>query len=465
MSLSCGVPVGYWNTDTMYWRAFHACRVVRSNQIIQNSNVQQTTNIIKYTNTPVTSDNTANQQLVEIEKVSTAMVSFQQMLASLAMAYYFSVTTAEPIPVSIDESTGTLTSSTIEKYERIQRHVLQRTMESVFLTGNTPRYTQTGRSSIDRVCSPDADGAVFSDDDFHMELFRNDALPVCSCYEEDNTAVVLLALKNDASANVTEYLSKLNQAFTRIVGVVEYNCSNTCERCFASSINSQQESDSFCGILQTNESSTYRGTEGNFTLDEYRTGEITAASWERLFSDSSFSISTCIQYTKNEVGTLCFGSHFSNLSTTPSCYVTVNDTQCQSCSFPNSPVTEENVTNNDCFIVDCRNIVTDAHNNSTMMIDTCDDRTVYPQNGILRFVEYLERGISNTSVTVGRCDGFVPTVAPSRAPIWDAPEPVPGQQQAAPTTTTTTSRGSRRIPSIISFIMSGVTIFVWNECL
>ena len=337
-----------------------------------------------------------------------------------------------------------------EKYETIQRHILQRTVEAIVNASTSSSSSSSYRSSsIQRICSPDANGVVFPDDDFNLQLFRSDAAPMCSCYERDNIDLILLGLVSDTSANVTEYLKKLNKAFSKIVGVIEYDCVNTCEHCFTttsttSSIsnntnttnmtNASDTTDTFCGILQTNESSTYRGTEGNFSMAEYSSGQITAASWERLFSESSFSISTCIEYTQNEVGRLCYGSHFTNLSTAPTCYVQYNDTRCQSCTFPHSPIHDVNVTNNDCFIVDCSNIVPDAS-----VINTC---TGTGYHGIFRFVELIENGLSDnttTSVVVGSCDG-PPTTAPISPPV--------ATQQAAPSSASSSS--SVPAPTIIT---------------
>jgi hypothetical protein len=384
------------------------------------------------------------------------------------------ITTVDEPPQTVPNSNNNNIVTSIhrhtQKYEAIQRRVLQRTVEAVM--NGTSTTTAANRSSasssfyrsnsIQRICSPDANGVVFPDDDFNIQLFRSDAEPMCSCYERDNTDLVLFSLVNDNSANVTEYLQKLNKAFSRIVGVIQYECVNTCEHCFTLSDSDNESDASFCGILQTNESSTYRGTEGNFSMKEYSTGQITAASWERLFSESSFSISTCIEYTKNEVGTLCFGSHFWNLSTTPTCYVQYNDTLCQSCSFPYSPINDVNVTNNDCFIVDCTNIDPDAS-----IINTCNG-TGY--NGIFRFVELIENGVLNnsTSVTVGSCDG-PPTMVPIAAPV-SVEQAAPSSLVSTPTVATSGSSSSVLRTSIpftvwICTLITGVTALRFSECI
>jgi hypothetical protein len=366
------------------------------------------------------------------------------------------------------------------KYEALQRQVLQRTLEEIMnanattstssnATGTPTNPTSSlssihRRKPIQRICAPEANGIVFPDDDFNIQLFRNDAAPMCSCYEKDNTDLVLFSLLNDNSANVTEYLNKLNKAFSRIVGVIEYECSNTCEHCFTSVKNSSSSSstnserDTFCGILQTNESSTYRGTEGNFSMEEYSTGRISAASWERLFSESSFSISTCIEYTKNEVGTLCYGSSFQNLSTTPTCYVQYNDTLCQSCTFPHNPIYDVNVTNNDCFIVDCSNIIPSAS-----VINTC---TGTGYNGIFRFMELIENGIPNTttSVIVGSCDG-PPTLTPIAAPVTVQQAAPSSLSVSAPSATSITSSGAMKVSAFLPYsLCTGVMVLILQVC-
>jgi hypothetical protein len=280
-----------------------------------------------------------------------------------------------------------------------------------------PSTTTNQVTAIQRDCSPNADGVVFSDDDFNTHIFSNVAEPQCTCSSQDNTDIVLLSLVGDNSTNVTQYLTKLNHAVANIVGVAEYNCVNQCEHCFrtrgtgSTTQNHDDDDDAFCGIIQTNETSTYRGTEGNFTVDEYSSGTIAAASWDRIFSDSAFAITTCITYTQNEVGTLCFGSSFENLSTAlPTCYVQYNATKCNSCNFQYNPITDVNITNNDCFIVDCSNIVPNA-----ALINTCNG-TGY--DGIFRFLQVMENGITNattTTVTVGSCDG-PPTPPPVTLP-------------------------------------------------
>ena len=384
-----------------------------------------------------------------------------------------------------NQNIRTLIHRPTEQYESIQRHVFQRTVEAIVkhataASSTTPTSNNTlshsssssfRSNSIQRVCSPDANGVVFPDDDFNIQLFRDDAEPMCSCYERDNTDLVLYSLVKDKSANVSEYLQKLNQAFSRIVGVIEYDCANICEHCFTTFTNdSTNESDTFCGILQTNESSTYRGTEANFSMEEYSTGKITAATWEHLFSESSFSTSTCIEYTQNEVGTLCYGSHFWNISTTPRCYVKYNDTLCQSCVFAYNPLDDVNVTNNDCFIVDCTNIVPNSS-----VINTCNNSGY---DGIFRFVEWIENGVSNTTttnaraVTVGSCDG-PPTPVTVAAPVVSIEQAAPSFSVPTPTIIpTTTSRSSGTLTMctcapftvrFISLIIGGVTALVFHE--
>ena len=391
-------------------------------------------------------------------------------------------TTVAPHRTVENQNVGTSIHRHSEQYEAIQRHVLQRTVEAVVKhAAAAPSTTPTSNStsshsssssyrsnSIQRVCSPDANGVVFPDDDFNIQLFRDDAEPMCSCYERDNTELVLYSLVKDKSANVSEYLQKLNQAFSRIVGVIEYECANTCEHCFTTFTNNiTNESDTFCGLLQTNESSTYRGTEANFSMEEYSTGKITAATWEHLFSESSFSTSTCIEYTQNEVGTLCYGSHFWNISTTPTCYVKYNDSLCQSCVFAYNPLNDVNVTNNDCFIVDCTNIVPNSS-----VINTCNNSGY---DGIFRFVEWIENGVSNTTnartVTVGSCDG-PPTPVPVAAPVVSIEQAAPSFSVPTPTIipTTTSSSGPLTMCTFapftvmfISLIIGGLTARVFYE--
>jgi hypothetical protein len=287
---------------------------------------------------------------------------------------------------------------------------------------------------------------AFPDDDFNTKLFADDAIPSCTCYTDDNTEEVLGSLRNNNATNVTEYLSQLNLAFGTIMGIVEYNCSNTCEHCFTYSTTSTSSTDNeyFCGILQTNESSTYQGNMGNFTIEEYNTGEVTEASWERLFSESSFTITTCMTYTVNEMGTICYSSNFMNLTKGPTCYVQYNDTTCNSCTFPYNPISDVNVTNNDCYIVDCTNIIPDVG-----MIDTCTG-TGTGYNGILRFLQLIENGITNTTnVSLGSCTGPPTSLSPTLAPIMTE------MTESTPTIIVT----SRSSPNIAS--TSLYTVHAW----
>jgi hypothetical protein len=270
-----------------------------------------------------------------------------------------------------------------------QRNLLQSTVDFLrHLQKNTSVTSVSPTPApVSRFCSSNGNGVVFPDDDFNILAFKSQFEPVCVCYEDNNTEETFADI---GGSNASEFINNLNAAFLNVRAVIEYDCVNTCANCF--------NEEEFCGILQTSESSLLQGTEGNFTVEELRNGEITEASFERLLGESSFSITTCFNYTKGETGRLCYGGNF-NLSTTPSCFVQHNDILCNSCTFPNDPFVDE--ANSDCFIADCTNV------GAKSLIDTCNG-TGY--EAAFRFLALSEGEAGNTTVTLGSCDE--PTAAP-----------------------------------------------------
>ena len=238
-----------------------------------------------------------------------------------------------------------------------------------------------------QLCSPNGDGVVFPDDYFNILAFNSQYEPVCVCFEDTNTEEIFSDI---GGANTTEFINNLNAAFSNLLGVIEYDCINSCANCF--------NDEEYCGLLQTTENSLLQGTEGNFTVEELRNGEITEASFEHLIRESFFSITTCINYTKGETGRLCYGGNF-NLSAEPSCFVQYNDIMCNSCTFPNDPFANEE--DSDCFVADCSNV------GAANWINTCND-TGY--DAAFRFLAFSESGVGNTSLTLGSCGA--PTTSP-----------------------------------------------------
>jgi hypothetical protein len=299
--------------------------------------------------------------------------------------------------------------STLSSFSIVNEQSIQRKMIASFIQRNLLEnkieflrdlQMNTATASNDnRFCSLNGNGVAFPDDDFNTVAFDSQFEPVCMCYEENNTEEMFADI---GGANASEFINNLNAAFLKVRGVIEYDCVNTCANCF--------NDEEYCGIVQTSENSLLLGTEGNFTVEQLRNGEITEASFERLLDESFFSITTCINYTKGETGQLCYGGTF-NLSSTPSCFVQYNDILCNSCTFPNDPLVEK--ANSDCFIADCTNLAAES------WIDTCNG-TGYDK--IFRFLAVSEGGVGNTTVTLGSCD--VPTGSPieTQATTLNPPE-------------------------------------------
>jgi hypothetical protein len=303
-------------------------------------------------------------------------------------------TTTSPLAVDRQQLTKKLTTSTQKLWNKYKDDSMQfRHLETTTVVPDASP-TADPIAASGRVCSPDGNGVVFPDDDFNMVLFDAQYEPFCNCLADDNTDETFASLP--ASSNAIEFIVALNAAFADIMATIEYDCINTCANCF--------QNGEYCGILQTSETSVLQGTEGNFTVEQYMKGEVTQASFERLLGESSFAITTCINYTKGETGQLCYGGNY-NFSTTLSCFVQYNDVMCNSCTFPNDPLSYD-LMNNDCFVANCTNI------GANYTVDTCAGTGF---NDMFRFFNVSENNVGKTTVTIGNCDDSeapTPTLSP-----------------------------------------------------
>lgn len=241
------------------------------------------------------------------------------------------------------------------------------------------------------------DGTVNVDDDFNINAFSLTFQPDCTCSEDENVQetferlTLLLMNATNPQAIVDEYNREVSQLYVSS----SFSCENDCESCWTNT-NSSVTS---CGIFTQSQTTKFSVMPVNFTLDEIL--NMTTDSFTSLFTELEFDFTICNTYSQGQSGEICFSGAFEG--NTESCEITYNDVPCNSCTVGNDPI-------NFCVIADCTNIDPQAN------IDNCAGTGLV---GPFEFIAFSVEDTTNTTFTIGTCDGnpIVPVAAPAPAPI------------------------------------------------
>ena len=243
-------------------------------------------------------------------------------------------------------------------------------------------------------------------------------------FDEVNAAIAALD-----TSDLTAFVQDFNILWGSLYSNLEYFCVNGCETCLETGT---------CGIWETSSSVRSTFEEGNFTLDDILSLDL--SSGLPMFSSNA---TDCVTYTQNLDGTMCYGIFRQDLEDSE-CSIAYNGVPCTSCLIY---YIDSNKTMG-CLQADCTNIQSEA------AIDSCFDSGFVGPFEFLHFVQ--SNFLVSNNFDVGLCVGSaVPTptntsVAPTEAPVDPTDTPVaPTNAPISPTNAPVTQTEAPVTPTSI----------------
>jgi hypothetical protein len=224
---------------------------------------------------------------------------------------------------------------------------------------------------------------------------------------------------------IGSFVDQVNVLIGMLSSMSQYQCINDCETCL----------NNVCGILETSSLSRTSNNIGNFSFQEIISGNFDVLS---SVANATFMFSNCVTFTGDSGGKICFIIDFDTVPipfADTACIIEYNGVACNSCVIPNADF----LAGSNCFTADCTNI------DSFAMINSCNDTGFV---GPFVFLELLEtKNVSNSTFTVGSCDGATAPATPTDSGATSAPMSIPMEAPVAAPMTEPSAEPAAWVPT------------------